>query len=135
MSWGICDEVESPFVEERKKEKKQCWEESESLSRTSAVARRCWEKAGVQGTAGKLAVMQLEQQFQGFLVYSHHIEKRTALVFYVYFHILPCFFLVSFVVSRCMKMQLFFLQHSCLQTWIFPFLSFFFQADWKAVAD
>lgn len=39
---------------------------------------------GVQGTVGRLAVtIQLEQQFQGFLVNSHHIEKRTALVFYV----------------------------------------------------
>lgn len=40
---------------------------------------------GVKGTLGRLAVtIQLEQQFQGYLVNSHHIEKRTALVFFFY---------------------------------------------------
>lgn len=78
------------------------------LSHTSSVAKRSGSVVGVQGTVGRLAVtIQLEQQFQGYLVNSHHIEKRTALVFFFMFvcvHILPCFFLVSFVVSRCMKM-------------------------------
>lgn len=86
---------------------------------------------GVQGTVGRLAVtIQLEQQFQGFLVNSHHIEKRTALVFYVCLFSYITVFLSRFiccisVYENVAPFFFFFLQHSCLQTRIF-FLFLFF---------
>lgn len=136
---NICDWVESLCGEKRKRKKEILSGKVGNWSHTSSVAKRSGSVVGVQGTVGRLAVtIQLEQQFQGFLVNSHPIEKRTALVFYVCLFSYITVFLSRFICCISVYENVapfFFLQHSCLQTRIFFLFFFFVRANWEAAVD